>query len=411
MMPVTGIGTAAAALWRHRWLVLAGLAALGLGVWFTVGRLVGPIVAVDRVVRSTLIQTVVASGHVETPFRVEIGSQITGTVAEVPVQEGQRVTNGQVLIRLDDRELAAALEQAEAVAAQAEARLRQIEELTLPAARAALREAEATQLNAQQNYDRASELARSGFATRVALDEARKNLDVARNQVRTAELQVAAVLPDGSDRMLAKTQLTEARAARAVAATRLAYATIAAPREGVLITRDVEQGSVVQPGRALLVLAPDGAMQLVLQIDERNLGKLAVGQAALASADAYADRRFAASLSYINPAVDIARAAVEVKLTVTDPPAYLRQDMTVSVDIEVARREGALLLPIRALRGARSPAPWVLAVRDGRAVQVPIRLGLQGSAQFQVLDGVMDGEAVIPATAEIAAGQRLRVAP
>ena len=75
----------------------------------------------------------------------------------------------------------------------------------------------------------------------------------------------------------------------------------------------------------------------MLQIDERNLGKLALGQKALASADAYPDQRFAAVVSYINPGVDITRASVEVKLTVADPPDYLRQDMTVSVDIEVAR--------------------------------------------------------------------------
>jgi HlyD family secretion protein len=82
----------------------------------------------------------------------------------------------------------------------------------------------------------------------------------------------------------------------------------------VLITRNVERGAVVVPGNALLVLAPTGKMQLELQIDERNLGKLSLGQKALASADAYPEQRFEAVVSYVNPGVDISRASVEVKL-------------------------------------------------------------------------------------------------
>ena len=147
----------------------------------------------------------------------------------------------------------------------------------------------------------------------------------------------------------------------------------------MLITRNVERGTVVQPGKALLVLAPAGETQLVLQIDERNLGKLALGQKALASADAYPDQRFAAVVTYINPGVDITRASVEVKLDVADPPAYLRQDMTVSVDIEVgaARRHAGAAGALACT--TRCPAqPWVIGVR-GRPGRTSSRckIGLQ----------------------------------
>ena len=84
---------------------------------------------------------------------------------------------------------------------------------------------------------------------------------------------------------MAETQLHQTRANLDTAVSRLGYATITAPRDGVLITRSVERGTVVQPGKALLVLAPDGDPQLVLQIDERNLGSIALGQNAVASAD------------------------------------------------------------------------------------------------------------------------------
>ncbi len=396
------------AIWTHRWLALAASVAIGVGGWQAARVLVGTAVVVDQVKRGALIETVVASGHVETPFRVEIGSQMTGTVENVPVQEGQRVTKGQPLVSLASSELRAAVIQAQGAAAQAEAHIRQLEELTLPMARASLKETQATLLNAQQVFGRASDLARSGFATRVALDEAQKNLDVARTQVRTAELQIYTASAGGSDYVTGQAQLNQARANVETAMSRLDYATILAPRDGTLITRNVEAGTVVQPGRVLLVLAPAGVSQLVLQIDERNLGKLALDQQAVASADAYPDQLMAAVVSYINPGIDISRASVQVKLTVTDPPAYLRQDMTVSVDIEVARRDSALILPGRSVHDALSGQAWVTCIRNRRAYKQPVRLGLQGNAQVEILEGLAEGDVVVPANSGVLTGQRVR---
>lgn len=410
-LPHKSVLTASAvwsAIWSHRWFVLVVVLALGVGGWQGARVIWGPAVAVDQVRRGNLVETVVASGHVETPFRAEIGSQITGTVDDVLVQDGERVSKGQPLISLEARELKAAVVQAQGAVAQAEARMRQLDELTLPSAREALMQAQANLLNAQQTFDRTSQLAKNGFATRQALDDAQKTLDVARTQVRTAEFQVYTASPHGSDYVMAQTLLNQAHANLETAQSRLGYATISAPRDGVLITRNVERGAVVQPGKALLVLAPTGEVQLVLQIDERNLGKISLGQNAVASADAYPDQRFAAVISYINPGVDIARASVEVKLTVADPPDYLRQDMTVSVDIEVAAKDHALTLPVRSVHDVLSGGPWVLGIRDGRAAKRPVHLGLRGNTQLEILDGVAEGEVAIPLNSGVLTGQRVR---
>jgi len=396
------------AIWSHRWFVFAVMLALVVGGWQGARLIFGPAVVVDQVHRGNLVETVVASGHVETPYRVEIGSQITGTVEDVLVQEGERVTKGQPLISLESRELKATVVQAQGAVAQAEARMRQLAELTLPSAREALAQAQANLLNAQQTFDRTSTLARNGFATRAALDDAQKTLDVARTQVRTAEFQVYTASPGGSDYVMAQTLLNQAHANLETAESRLGYATISAPRDGVLITRNVERGTVVQPGKALLVLAPAGEVQLVLQIDERNLGKISLGQKALASADAYPDKRFAAVVSYINPGIDITRASVEVKLTVADPPDYLRQDMTVSVDIEDAATNNALVLPVRSVHDALSGQPWVLGIKGGRAVKRPVRLGLRGNKHVEILEGMTEGEVAIPLNSGVLTGQRVR---
>lgn len=395
-------------LWAYRWFGLALSALAAAAAWQTARLLVGPTVVVDVVRRGDLVQTVVASGHIETPYRVEIGSQITGTVEAVLVEEGQAVTAGQPLILLDSREFRATLVQAQGAVAQAEARLRQMRELVLPAAKEALAQAQAVLLNAQQSHDRVVELARTGSATRAAFDDAVRALNIARTQTRSAELQVFTASPGGSDAVMAQTQLDQARATLETASSRLAYATVSAPRDGVLISRAVERGTVAQPGKALLVLAPRGETQLVIQLDERNLGLVALGQPALASADAFPAERMNATVVYINPGIDIARAAVEVKLRVAEPPAYLRQDMTVSVDIETARRSQTLVVPARSVREALSPAPWVMRVRDGRASRQPVKLGLRGANSIEILDGVSEGDEIVPVNAGAAAGQRLR---
>lgn len=395
-------------LWSHRGFLLAALLLAGAGAWQTARTLLGPAVVVDTVRRASLVQTVVASGNVETPYRVEISSQITGTVQDVPVEEGQRVTKGQPLIAVEASELKANVVQAQGAVAQAEARMKQLAELTLPFAHEQLQQAQATLINAQKTFERRSELTAHGYETRVVLDEAQKNLDVALAQVRAAELQVYTASPGGSDHVMAETQLRQARANLDTAVSRLGYATITAPRDGVLISRNVERGTVVQPGKVLFALAPDGDTQLVLQIDERNLGRLALGEKAIASADAYPDQKFDAVVSYINPGVDITRASVQVKLTVPDPPAFLRQDMTVSVDIDVARHDGTLVLPMRAVHDALSNAPWVMGVRNGRAYQQPVHLGLRGNTQVEILDGMGVGDAAIPAMAGVLTGQRVR---
>jgi HlyD family secretion protein len=96
------------AIWRHRWFTLFVLILLGLGCWQAARIVFGVAVVVDPVKRGDLVQTVVASGHVETPYRAEIGSQIIGTVQSVLVEEGERVRKGQPLIQIESNELESA---------------------------------------------------------------------------------------------------------------------------------------------------------------------------------------------------------------------------------------------------------------------------------------------------------------
>jgi HlyD family secretion protein len=389
-------------------LVLVAVAAVyGIAQWIQ-----GPKVPTYTVRVGDILQTVVASGRVETPLRVSIGSQITGTVAAIPVQEGQSVTAHQLLIALEDSEAKASVAAAQAAVVQAEARLKQIRDVALPAAEQALRRAQANLANARRQYERMMELEARKLVSQQQVDDADMNREVAESEVRTAQLQVETNRPTGSDYAVASTALEQARANLTAEQAKLRYTLIEAPIDGTLIARDVERGDVVQPGKTLMVLSPAGQTQLVVQIDEKNLANLQLGQPALGSADAYPDQQFPAEVVYINPAVDAQRGSVEVKLRVPDAPAYLRQDMTVSVDIEVARRAGTLIVAADAIHDATSAAPWVMKRSDGKAQRQTVKIGARGSGEVEILAGLQAGDQVLAASSgNVAEGRRIRAVP
>ncbi len=394
---------------KHRWKWLAVLVAASLLGFLGLRWWQGPQVAVETVMQRDFVQTVVASGHVETPHRVDVGAQITGTVVRIPVAAGQTVAAGDVLIELDSAESRAIERQADVAIAQAQGRLRQLREVQAPVAEQSLRQARANLDNAQSTLRRNQDLFTQGFIGAAALDESRKAVELADAQWHTAQKQLDSARAGGSDEVLAQTAVTLAQASAEAARARSRYTRISAPVGGVLIGRNVEVGDVVQAGKVLMTLSPAGRSQLIVAIDEKNLRLLALGQSALASADAYPQQRFAAELAYINPGVNALTGSVEVKLDVPAPPATLRQDMTVSVDIEVARRPQALLLPINAVRDADSAAPWVLRVEQEHARRRPVRLGLRSGGFGEVLEGLSAGDTVLAANAAaVADGSRVR---
>ena len=396
---------------RHTWLkvgVALGVA-LMLALYLMRNVLLGTPVKAYAATSGELVQTVVASGRIISPRRVTIALQGTGRVRRVAVAEGQAVEAGQLLIELDDSENLASLAQAHAAVAQARAKVRQLNELDRPLAAQTLAQAQATSLQTRRALERSRDLVAQGFVSQAATDDAQRANQIATSQVASAQAQVDASLLGGSAAAVARAALEQAVASEQVAQVRLAQGRVLAPSKGVLISRSVEVGDIVQPGKALMVFAASGHTQVSVQLDEKNLAKIQLGQKAYASADAFPSQRFDAVVAYINPGVDATRGAVEVKLDVANPPAYLRQDMTVSVDIETARRSAALVIASNTVEEAASDKPWVLVVRNGRAVKQFVRLGLRGNTRVEVLDGLVAGEGVVPVSkVGVKAGQRVR---
>ena len=367
---------------------------------------------VPEIVKSgSFIQTIVASGHVESPHRISISAQITGTVFDVPVLEGQTVEKGQLLIGLENTELHSALRQAQASEQQALSNLRQLRELKVPVAVQSQIQADANFINAKKNLARTLELFDQGFIGVSARDEVERVFQIAQSQRNIDRQQYESLQPGGSEMALLQATVNQASAAVQTATSRLRYSTIQAPRAGVLIARHVEIGDGVLPGKVLMTLSPKGVMQLVVQIDEKNIKWLHINQIALASADAFPDKKFQAQLAYINPSIDPQRGSVEVKLDIKDPPPELKQDMTVSVDIETARIENTLLIPMSAVHDYDIKTPWVFLIHQGRAHKQAISLGLESHGLVQVLSGLNAGDRVIPLKyTQIRDGSRVRLA-
>ena len=397
---------------RRRWLrwgvTLALLGALAL--WMTRPQWHGVPVTVVVARSGAVAQTVVSSGRVLAPAELRLGSVIVGTAVAVAVREGDRVVPGQVLVALADAEARAAVARAEAAAAGVAAQRRALEAKLAPTAREALRQARANLDQAEREAARDRELVAKGARTLAEGERTATTLAVAQSQLRQAQLDARATAPDGADVAALDASEAEARAAVDAARARLDQTRVVAPAAGVVLTRTVEPGDVVQPGAPLLVVAADGPQRLVIEPDEKNLSVLALGQPALVSADAYPDHRFAARVGWIAPAVDRRRGTIEVRLDVPTAEPLLKPDMTVSVEIEVAHADDALTLPRSAVRDLASDTPWVLVVDGSRAARRELALGLRGDQIVEVRSGLATGDRVIPpANGGPAAGAKVRV--
>ena len=403
---------------RRLWLAIAFWVLVvvgGYAAWFFMR---APVVESVTVQAAPLVRTLQFSARVAALSRVDVGSTITGRVAQVRVDEGAAVQQGDVLLQLESDELDAALAQAEAAEKQAQARLAGLRSTGRVAASAATAQTAANLRAAAAELARTEQLVAQGFLSAARLDDARRAVAVAQAQQDSAQAQGQAIGESGSDLVQAQAQLAVAQAATAAARARRAQASVRAPADARVLVRDVEPGQIVQPGRALLTLALAGPTQLSAQVDERFLDQLRPGQVAAVVADAFPAQRFMARVLTIAPAVDAQRGAIEVHFALEQAaPAYLREDMTLSVEVETARRDSTLVLPLAALRedvpAADGDPPGtvrVLVKSQGRAEARPVRLGLRNLAVVEMLEGLAEGDEVLVG-GDVKEGQRVRTRP
>ena len=370
---------------------------VALAFWL-IQRMRGPALAGYKVAERPLVQTVVATGRVVAVSRAQIGSPVTGVVIERRVREGDRVQAGDVLavLRADDME---------AAVRDAEAALAQLQQSTRPQAQAALREAEARLTQATREAQRRRDLFQQQAIAREEMEQAIQAATTARANAEQARLTARSLLAGNPAEAAARARVASSKA-------QLAKTTIRAEVAGTVLTRNAEPGDLVQPGRILFEIAQTGDTEIQVPLDEKNLEVLAIGQTAMCIADAYPARPFPAKVGFIAPSVDPQRGTVDIRLTVTPVPSFLRQDMTVSVNVETGRRDKAIVVPNEALTAMDGNRAELWVVVDGRATKRPVQLGLRGLTQTEVTSGLHVGDWILSdARASVAPGDRVRVVP
>ena len=378
-------------LWPRLLWVLLALALIAAVLWW---RSRPPVVPGYKIETRNLVQNVVATGYVITPSRVQVASEITGTVVKRLVDRGEHVKAGQVLLELRADQTSAQLDQARAA-------LRQLLEQSRPQAAATLAQAKVQLEQAERDLKRAQGVFDAGGGSAQQLEQAQTALRNARQQRDSAQAAFAAVAPGGAQQRALEAALS---AATAVNARNVVRAGVS----GVVLARNVEVGDTVTPGQSLFTLAMDGDTEILLPVNEQSIGNLQVGQQARCVADAYPDRSFAAQVNFLAPQVDRATGTLEVRLRVPNPPPWLKQDMTVSADIVTAQRSHTLVVPNDALRSVDGGQATVLVLRDGRAQAQQVKLGLQGLTLTQVVSGLSSGESVLAGNS-VAPGARVQL--
>lgn len=375
----------------RRWLIIPGvLLVLAVPGWKQWRGIEVPVLQLQE---QPLQQWVVASGQVRNQSLARIGAEITGTVAQRHVREGDEVQAGDLLVSLRPDELQAQYEQAQTALAQLRNQL-------YPQARQSLEEARLAWQQAVREAERRTRLAGQGMLSAELAEQARHLVQTRKTALARAELAEQALKPGGDEEQLLQQRLRTARAS-------LDKTRITAPFAGKVQTRSVEPGDQVQPGRVLLEIARSDGLEIVAAVDEKHIAPLQTGQTAVVIADAWPQRELPAQVSFIAPAVDESSGTLDVHLRVQDEQQLLRLGMTVSVTILSAEKQQALAVPRDYL--LHDADGWhVLVLEDGQAHRRPVQTGLQAGTRVELLDGVRAGDLLLLPESLAGRQQRLR---
>jgi len=342
-------------------LVLLGAGYLLLQGSFAAAREV-EIATVTRTYPSQANAVLTASGYVVAQQKAAVASKGTGRLVYLGVEEGDHVTKDQVIARLDDQDVMAALEKA----------------------RADLRVALADSVDATRTLDREKALFASRLAAQADLDAAEAN-----------DLKVAAAIQS-------------ARAGVASAEVAVEYTRIRAPFDGTVLTKDADVGEVVAPfasaanSRASVVsIANMKSLQVEADVSESNITRVSVGQPCEIVLDAYPDHRYQGVVHKIVPTADRAKATVLTKVAFRDLDSRVLPEMSAKVTFLSSKTDSAtaaapplLTVPSTAVVN-RDGTTMVFLVKNSRVTETPVHTGATLGAGIEILDGLEEGEHVV----------------
>jgi HlyD family secretion protein len=294
------------------------------------------------------------SGNIEV-IQVEASFRVAGKVLERPVDEGQMVQAGQLLARLDARDLEqqVAMRQADAATAKAalEAMLAGSRKEEIAASKAALEQAQADLRRLEPDEVRLRDLQQKGILSVRDYEASRASLEAARGKVQQADQQYLLVRkgPRKEDIDQARARYDQAQQALALAQTQLGYATLTAPTAGVILSKNVEPMEYVSPGTAVVTMADLSQVWLRAYVEETDLGRVKVGQKAFVTSDSFPGKRYEGRVAFIASEAEFTPKAVQtrkertklvyrIKIDIPNPAMELKPGMPVDAEIALDGR-------------------------------------------------------------------------
>ncbi|HKG80225.1 MAG TPA: efflux RND transporter periplasmic adaptor subunit [Pyrinomonadaceae bacterium] len=371
-----------------------------------------------------------ASGYVVAHHKIAVGAKVMGRVAWIGVEKGDTVQEGQVLVRLEDSEFRAQVNQATANLAAAQARLDQLRTGSRPQEKlkdkAAVLQAEANLKNAEAEYQRSEALYRAGVASKAEFDRALAQRDSAAAMVQAARQSSAMtdIGPRKEEIRAAEAEVQQMKAALDYANTQLDATAIKAPVSGTVLERIVERGEMVSPSAfggsgartSVVDLADLTDLQVELDISQTDFARLKTSQRAEIIPDAYPNLKFTGFIEEIAPEANRAKSTVQVKVKVENPNEQLRPEMNARVNFLADqapatenRAVGRVLVP-KAAVVKNDNSSFVFVVKGNRVEQRTIRTGEESGDAYVVLDGLSGNESVAVAEVDkLRDGDRVKV--
>jgi HlyD family secretion protein len=377
-----------------------------------------------------------ASGYIVAHHKISVNSKVTGRVAWIGVEKGDKVKEGQVLVRLEDQEFRAQYEQARGAVESYKARLLQNEHGSRPEeiqqADHNLSEARATAMNDKINLERARNLFAQGVTSKQNLDDASAKYDASQQRMNSLEqsFQLAKLGPRSEEVQRARGDLLQAEGQMAYAKSQLDATVIRAPVSGTILERTAEKGELVTaqfasgaeggPRGSVVALADLEDIQVELDIAQDDFAKLSPKQEGIVTLDAFKDRSYKGEIAEMSPEANRQKATVQVKVQILKPDSYLRPEMNATVQFKAKANESMnneknavakqtyVFVPTAALRD-KDGTKFVLLAFNGKALRRVVHVQGQRSGGYLV-DSLVGGESVITAgPADLQDGQKIRI--
>jgi HlyD family secretion protein len=391
---------------RRRWIWMAVILVVLAGAFFGVKAALRPNHQIDpsklaAIERGDIARSVVATGKIEPLAKVEVKSKASGIVKQIFVHYSDWVKKGQILVELDKEELQARLREARAAllaaAAAAEAANAVYERNKV--------EAEAPDLPfLKAGLERARKLHGQGLIAQAVMEDAEKAYQMALNKQMMALRNVSV---SRADMARAKAQVAQAQASLDRTEEDLRNSTIVSSIDGIVLSRDVEVGDAVS---SILVLGSQATKIMTLgdvsdvyvrgKVDEADIGKVYLGQAARILVESFKEKKFAGKVTKISP-LGVEKDNVttfEVRASIRNPGGELKANMSANAEIILEEKKSVLLVPEAAViydkqrnTSLEVPDP---ATEKGRR-PVAVKVGISNGVKTELVSGLKEGQKVI----------------